>query len=152
MKDKDFTFKCSHCGLCQDDDEPAHEYTCKDDGTTELDLFDDDEPELIKTETGFIYRFTHMCSTSNGMTLIEIDVDTFYHVDTIYSALGTYCEQEDGLNDDLLGLASIKDGNGKWKDVFVYDGQVIGYWLSDCIRELDKAITGESYGKPLHDD
>lgn len=149
--DKDFSFKCSHCGLCQDDDD-SHTYICKQDGTTELDLFDDDEPELINADRGFIYRFRHVCWTSAGMTEIEIDVDSFYSLDTIYSALGTYCEQEEGLNDDLLQVVSIKDGNGKWVDRFAYDGQIIGYWLSECVAELDKVIAGESFGRPLHRD
>lgn len=135
--------------MCQDDNETS-DYICKENGEAELDLFQDDEPELIKTATGFIYRFIAFCDET--LEPIEVDVDSFYHVDSIYSALGTYCQQEDGLDEDLLGLCQIKDGNGKWVDRFVYDGFIIGYWLSECVRELDKHIAGESYGSPLHDD
>lgn len=149
---KDFDFKCSHCGLCQDDDEPAHEYTCKDDNETELALFEDDEPELIKTDKGFVLRFTAVCAKDNGMTFIHVDVDSFYHVGSIYSALSAYCRQEDGLDRDLLHTGSIRDGNHKWKDIFVYDERIIGYWLSECVANLDKAKAGESYGRPFHDD
>lgn len=135
--DKDFTFKCSQCGLCQDDDKGG-DYICKDDNKTEIDLFEDDSPELVKTPEGLIYRFEAICNSSFSAPSIQVDVHDFYSVNTIYSALGTYCDQEEGLTQDLLELGSVKDGNGKWKDVFFYDGEKIGFWLAECVKKLDE--------------
>lgn len=137
MMDKDFNFKCSLCGLCQDDDKNG-DYICKEDNETKIDLFEDENPELLKTPEGLIYRFTAICGESFSNPEIEVNVDSFYSINTIYSALGTYCQQEEGLEEDLLELGSVSDGNGKWKDVFFYDGQRLGHWLAECVKKLDE--------------
>lgn len=146
----EFEFKCSKCGLCQDD-KGMGDYICKEDNETVLDLFQDEEPVLVTDESRYAYRFSTYCENDWGSEIL-VDVTGFYHTDTIYGALKAYCRQEKGLDAKNLHLGQRKDGNDKWKDVFLYESQMIGSYLDDCIKELDKAKTGQDYGKPFFDE
>lgn len=142
---KTFSFKCSKCNLSEDDNNGYGEYFCKH-NDTEMDFFADEEPEMLKIDGAWVRRFTAFCDAEIGYTTIYVDQTEFYNTDSIYNALGDYLRQID-LDDNYFSVGSVLDGNGRYKDVFVLNNRIIGYWLDECIKEIDKAKAGQPYGK-----
>lgn len=132
-------FKCQLCGLCNKDSQP---YTCKINGD-DIDIFPyDDDDEIVDKS---IHRHYAGCLELNEPIVVDSDPD--HSLDFLQSAVDCYAEQI-GLDEDLVSWEVLKIG-GKFQDCIAYDGYYIGRTFAECVKNLDKAVAGEEYGKSL---